>query len=112
MARYGNHGPADTRSVNWTDVAATIEALERTYGGLVKLQVDREGCRGGTSALWVRALGYRDWKDHSVTPLDVCTRLWPTNSHRTMAGLCFNLLHSLDHALDARHKAESEDIPF
>jgi len=112
MARWGNHGKADTRSVNWDDVAATIEALERQYGGLVKLQLDREGCRGGSAGIWVRALAYRDWCDRLTNPIDVCTKLWPSNAHRTMAGMCFNLLHSLDHALDARNRASDGEMPF
>jgi hypothetical protein len=93
-------------------VAAVIEALEREYGGLVKLQVDREGARGGTEALWVRAIAYRGWSDFGERPLDVATKLWPSNAHRTMAGMQFNLLHSLDHMLDARRRAEGEDLPF
>jgi len=111
--RHGNHGPQkDTRAVNWVDVAATIEALEREYGGLVKLQVDREGAKGATPALWVRGLLYRGWSDHNERPQDVVASLWPNNQSRTMAGLCFRLLHQLDHAADARRKAEGEDYPF
>lgn len=102
----------DTRAVNWPDVAMTIEALERHYGGLVKLQIDREGCRGGVPALWVRALAYPGWSDFGERPLDVAAGLWPSNSWATMQGCMFRLLHSLDHMLDARHKGASEDLPF
>jgi hypothetical protein len=98
--------------VNWFDIASTIEALEKQYGGLVKLQIDREGARGGTGALWVRALGYDGWADQAVKPLDVCALLWPTNACRTMAGACFRLLHQLDHAADARMRAEEAERPF
>lgn len=111
--RWGNHGPQkDTRSVNWPDVAMMIEALEKEYGGLVKLQVDREGARGGTSALWVRALAYPGWADFGERPLDVAANLWPSNAHRTMAGMAFNLLHSLDHMLDARRRPAEGELPF
>lgn len=111
--RYGNHGPQkDSRSVNWVDVATVIEALEREYGGLVKLQIDREGARGGTAALWVRGLAYEGWNDFGERPLDVAARLWPSNAHRTMAGMAFNLLHSLDHMLGARRKVRDGDLPF
>jgi len=110
MARHGNHGPSDTRSVNWTDVAAMIEGLEREYGGLVKLTIDRDGVRGATAGLWVRASLYAGWSDHGERPMDVCAALWPTNASRTMAGLSFRLLHQLDHAADARRR--SEDLPF
>jgi len=111
--RHGNHGPQkDTRAVNWADVAATIEALEREYGGLVKIQIDSEGCRGGTKALWVRCLMYRGWDDRNERPVDVTVAHWPTIQVRTMAGLVFRLLHQLDHAADARRRAESEELPF
>ena len=112
MARQGNHGPRDSRAVNWSDVARVIDALEREYGGLVKLQIDREGCRQAGEALWVRAMAYRGWSDHGERPVDVVAALWPTHAVRTMAGLCFRLGHQIDHALDARRKAESEDLPF
>lgn len=111
--RHGNHGPTkDTRAVNWVDVAALIEALEREYGGLVKVQLDREGTRGGTEAIWVRALAFKGWCDHKERPTDVVAAVWPTNSARTMAGLVFRLVHQLDHAMQARRKAESEELPF
>lgn len=111
--RHGNHGPQkDSRAVNWIDVAATIEALEKQYGGLVKLQIDREGCRGATAALWVRALAYPGWSDLGERPLDVSAQLWPTNACRTMAGIVFRGLHSLDHMLDMRHRSGSEELPF
>jgi len=102
----------DVRAVNWSDVSRTIAALEQQYGGLVKLQIDKEGTRNLAEQLWVRALAYRGWTDHGVRPIDVVTKLWPSNAHRTMAGACFMLLHQLDHALDARYRAESEDTPF
>jgi len=108
--RHGNHGPkSDTRSVNWSDAARTIEAIERQYGGLVKLQIDREGARGGSEALWVRALAYEGWTDVGERPIDVATRLWPSSINRTMAGMVFQLLQSLDHMLDARHRASEQD---
>lgn len=111
--RHGNHGPQkDTRAVNWVDVAGVIEALERQYGGLVKLQIDREGARGGSAALWVRALAYPGWSDQGERPSDVTALLWPTSACRTMAGACFRLLHQLDHALDARHRSGGEEMPF
>jgi len=111
--RADNHNSRkDSRAVNWGDVARTIEALEREHGGLIKLQFDREGAKGASEALWVRAMAYRGWSDQGERPRDVCTLLWPSNSVRTMAGACFRLLHQLDHALEARRKAESEDIPF
>jgi hypothetical protein len=112
MARQGNHGGRDTRSVNWSDVAMVIEALEQQYGGLVKLQVDREGCRGGSEALWVRALAYEGWSDFGERPVDVSTQLWPSNACRTMAGMCFRGLHSLDHMLDARHREDKGGRAF
>jgi len=112
MARDFKTYRKDTRAVNWPDVAAMIEALERQYGGLVKLQVDREGCRGMSSALWVRALAYPGWSDFGERPLDVAAKVWPSHAHRTMAGMQFNLLHSLDHMLDARHRSDGEDVPF
>lgn len=111
--RQGNHGPQkDSRAVNWADCARTIEALEKQYGGLIKLQVDREGARGGSEALWVRAMAYEGWSDQGERPIDVATLLWPTFACRTMAGACFRLLHSLDHMLDARHRADDHDVPF
>jgi len=111
--RHGNHGPQkDSRAVNWTDVARTIEALEKQYGGLVKVQIDREGCRGGTEALWVRAMAYEGWNDMGERPIDVAAGLWPNNSCRTMAGMVFRLLHSLDHMLDARHRRGADELPF
>jgi len=111
--RADNHNTRkDSRGVNWTDVAATIEALEREYGGLVKLTVDREGVRGATEGLWVRASIYTGWADLHQRPIDVCSALWPTNASRTMSGLCFRLLHQLDHAADARRKASEDDLPF
>lgn len=111
--RHGNHGPQkDTRAVNWPDVAATIEALEREYGGLVKLQIDREGAKGATAALWVRGLLYRGWSDYNERPIDVVSALWPTAQCRTMAGLAFRLMHQLDHAAEARRRAEGSDLPF
>lgn len=112
MARDYRTYKKDTRAVNWPDVAATIEALEREYGGLVKLQIDKEGCRGGVAALWVRAMAYPSWSDFGERPLDVAARVWPTNAHRTMAGLAFNLLHSLDHMLEERRRRGAEDLPF
>jgi len=111
--RHGNHGPQkDTRAVNWPDVATTIDALEREYGGLVKLTIDREGVRGATAGLWVRASLYSGWADQGTRPNDVCAGLWPNNTARTMAGLAFRLLHQLDHAAHARRIAEAEDLPF
>jgi hypothetical protein len=112
MRRDNHHSGRDTRSVNWPDVAATIEALEKEYGGLVKLTIDREGVRGTGAALWVRASIYSGWADLSVKPTDVCACLWPTSASRTMAGLTFRLLHQLDHAADARRKTERSDLPF
>jgi len=113
MARHGNHGPQkDSRAVNWADAAMVIEALEKQYGGLVKLQVDREGCRGGSPGLWVRALAYDGWSDFGERPVDAAVACWPNNTCRTMAGQVFRLLHSLDHMLDARHRQQSEDLPF
>jgi len=111
--KYGNHGPQkDSRAVNWADVAVVIEALEKQYGGLVKLQVDREGARGGSTALWIRGMAYEGWSDFGERPLDVAAALWPNNACRTMAGQAFRLLHSLDHMLDVRHRAGSSDLPF
>jgi len=112
MARDFKTYKKDTRAVNWPDVAMIIEALERQYGGLVKLQIDREGCRGGVPALWVRAMAYSGWSDFGERPLDVATATWPNNSCATMQGQLFRLLHSLDHMLDARARAEEEELPF
>lgn len=112
MARQGNHGPSDSRAVNWSDVSRTIEALEREYGGLVKLTMDREGARNSGEALWIRAGLYTGWADLHERPIDVCAALWPTHAVRTMSGLCFRLLHQLDHAADARKRAESDGLPF
>jgi hypothetical protein len=89
-----------------------IEALEREYGGLVKLQIDREGCRNAGDKLWVRAMLYSGWADHQARPLDVCAALWPTMAVRTMAGLTFRLLHQLDHAAEARKRSSEDDLPF
>lgn len=111
--KWGNHGPQkDTRAVNWADVSSMINELEKAYGGLVKVQMDKEGTRNLANQLWVRVLAYRGWDDANERPIDVITALWPSNSHRTMAGMVFRLLHQLDHALEARNRAESEDIPF
>lgn len=112
MARQGNHGPKDTRAVNWTDVALCVEQIEQQYGGLVKIWFDREGVRGGTAALWVRVGLYAGWADHGEKPRDVVAGVWPNNASRTMAGMIFRLLHQLDHAADARARAEAEDLPF
>jgi hypothetical protein len=113
MAKYGNHGPQkDTRAVNWADVTALIKALELEYGGLVKITMDCEGASGRNDAMWIRASLYSGWADQSTRPSDVMSALWPTNASRTMAGLVFRLLHQLDHAAEARRKAESEDLPF
>lgn len=98
--------------MNWPDVATTIEALEHQYGGLVKLQIDREGQRGGSNGLWIRAMGYPGWSDFGERPLDVTTAPWPSNSYSTMQGCMFRLLQSLDHCLEARQKADSEGLPF
>jgi len=111
--RYGNHGPQkDTRAVNWFDVAGVIQSLEKEYGGLVKLQMDCEGTRGAQNAVWCRVMAYRGWSDFGERPVDVVSKLWPSNQHRTMSGLFFLGLHQLDHALEARRRAEGEDLPF
>jgi len=112
MARQGNHGQADTRSVNWSDVARLIKQLEAQYGGHVELTFDCEGTRGGQDAIWVRAKLYESFRVVDERPTDVCSALWPTGASRTMAGLSFRLLHQLDHCADSRLRAEGGGMPF
>jgi hypothetical protein len=111
--KYGNHGPQkDSRAVNWADIGPGIEALEREYGGMVKLQIDREGCRGGTPALYVRIMAYSGWADFGERPIEVWSATWPTNAHRTMAGLLLRGIHSMDHMLSERRRVREEGLPF
>lgn len=111
--RHGNHGPQkDHRAIKWIDVSATIQALEKEYGGHVEVLIDCEGVRGASGMLWVRAIAYRGWDTRAERPIDTIARSWPTASAATMAGLVFVMLHQLDHALDARNRSESEDVPF
>lgn len=112
MARDFKSNRKDERAVNWADVAMMVAALEKEYGGLVKVQIDQEGSRGAAGALWVRVLAYEGWSDFGERPKDVVTSLWPSNRYRTMAGCIFNLLHSMDHCLEARRRAADEDVPF
>lgn len=111
--KYGNHGPQkDHRAIKWQDVSLLVQQLEREYGGHVSVLLDCEGTRGASGALWVRVLAYRGWDTQNERPIDSIARSWPTHSAATMAGLVFVMLHQLDHALDARHRSESEDVPF
>jgi len=111
--KWGNHGPQkDQRAVNWSDVSAMIQSLEKAYGGHVQVLMDCEGTRNAAGALWVRVMAYRGWDTQGERPTDTVAKLWPSNSTRTMAGMVFQALHQLDHALEARNRAESEDIPF
>lgn len=112
MARQGNHGEKDTRAVNWPDVASMLQSLHREYEGLFVVVFDVEGARNAAGALWVRVLHYPDGNSRGMCQHSVC-KLWPSNAHRTMAGMVFNLLHSMDHVVDQwqRSKAGS-DVPF
>jgi len=112
MPRQGNHGERDTRSVNWVDVASMLQSLHNAYEGLFIIVYDIEGARNAAGALWVRVLYYPDGKSVGKAQHVVC-KLWPSNAHRTMAGMVFNLLHSMDHVVDQwlRSKAGS-DVPF
>jgi len=112
VAKDFKNGKRDERAVSWSDCSRLIQELEKTYAGHVGVLMDCEGCRCASGMLWVRVLAYRGWDTQGERPIDVIARQWPTNSNRHMAGLVFVMLHQLDHALDARHRAESEDIPF
>jgi len=109
--RKNNHNDERTPQPQWKDVAMLIEALEKHYGNHVEISFDREGCRGGSEALWVYAKMYDGWTTVKA-PRDVIRSLWPSNSHKTMPGMLTRLLHQLDHAADARERAEaSEEKP-
>ena len=112
MPRQPNHGRDAQHEPTWANIGETIQWLEATYGGHVQVVVDTEGTRNASGALWVRAMLYRGFQVHGERPVDVVAALWPTNKHRTMTGLMYRLLHQLDHAADARMRAEQEELPF
>jgi len=107
MANRGNHNGDRVPTPTWGDVALLVEALERHYGRHVEVSFDREGCRGGSEALWVYAKAYEGWTTVE-RPLDVVRALWPSVSHKTMPGMLTRLLHQLDHVMDAREKVAKQ----
>jgi len=112
MPRLGNHGQKDTRAVNWSDVSAMLQTLHRTYEGAFIVVIDVEGARNAAGAMWVRVLHYPDGNTRQMCQHSVC-KLWPSNAHRTLAGMVFNLLHSMDHVVGQwEAQRASEDVPF
>lgn len=108
MARKNNHNDEKVPQPQWKDVAMLIEALEKHYGNHVEITFDREGCRGGSEAMWVYVKMYDGWTTVAA-PRDVVRTLWPTLQHKTMPGMLTRLLHQLDHAADAREKSEKRE---
>jgi len=111
MTRKGNHNDDKRSQPTWADVSATLQAVEACYGGHVEVCFDVEGTRGAADQMWVYAKLYRSFQVVEEKPVDVVRALWPTGQCREMPSLVFRLLHQLDHAADARQRAEREGRP-
>jgi len=108
MTRKGNHNDDRSRQPQWSDVTATMQAVEACYGGHVEVCFDLEGTRNAAGQMWVYAKLYRSFTTLAERPMDVVRALWPTLQCREMPSLVFRLLHQLDHVADARLRAERE----
>lgn len=111
MTRKGNHNDDKGRQPTWADVSATIQAVEACYGGHVEVCFDVEGARGAAGQMWVYAKLYGSFRVVAERPTDVVRALWPTHQSKEMPSLVFRLLYQLDHAADARRRAEREGRP-
>lgn len=77
----------------------------------MEVSFDVEGAGGASGALWVYAKLYKDFRPMAQGPTDVVRTLWPTHKCKEMPSLVFRMLHQLDHAADARIRAEREARP-
>jgi len=109
VASKGNHNNERGSQPTWTDVTATLRALEACYGGHVEVCFDVEGTGGASGAMWVYAKLYRGFRVVEERPVDVVRSVWPTAACREMPSLVFRLLHQLDHCADARLRAERSE---
>lgn len=112
MARQGNHGKDDTRAVSWFDVSVMLQNLHNSYEGAFVVVMDIEGARKASGAIWVRVCHYADGNTRGKA-VNVVAKLWPNNQNRTMAGMVFQMLHSMDHVVDAYERGRAgADVPF
>lgn len=112
MSNQGNHGRDKKTQPTWRDVSAGLNALEEEYGGLCLIEMDVEGARGATGALWVRVKLYEGWSVAESRPKHVAQALWPSNSVREMPSLLLRLIHSIDHMAEAQRRADAQGLPF
>jgi len=103
--------PANVRRHGEKNLDA-IKASLSGFGQQKPIVVDADGTGPAGEALWVRAMAFEGWSTHNERPVEVISKLWPSNQHRTMAGMAFNALHKLDIALEERKRARDEDVPF
>lgn len=96
-----------TTGPDWIDVEMLMRAIGAIHSAHVAVVVSPDGI-GSSGGVDVAASALFDHLPGSALPADVgVTKVWPCNTHKTLAAHAFALLHELDYAISQVYKQES-----
>jgi len=96
-----------TNGPDWTDVEMMMRAIEGLHSGVVAVVFSPNGT-GSSGGVDVAASVIFDRLPGSSLPMSVVVhRVWPCNTHGTLEGLAFALLHELDFEISKVYKNEA-----
>ena len=96
-----------TNGPDWTDVEMLMRAIAGLHSGHVAVIVSPDGI-GSSGGVNVVASILCDVLPGSQLPpsIQVC-KVWPCNTHATLAAHAFSLLHDLDYQIGQTYENES-----